>query len=700
MAGVSKVGDFMTGGLLPAAVRAIDPSGQADIEAMQKEHPTAAAIGSGVGLAAGLGLPGASVFKGATIGGKIGAAAGNAAINMAPFAAGAGINTFQKTGDAGLAAKRALTAEALGVGAGTALGGISEGFGAIAKAAHPILNEVDAASYGLVGRDIAKPGAEFAKKMGLNPTGYKANTGDTQLDKVMTLLRTEGGRGIAGVQRAANWVTGQYKAINQLFKDSGATVASKVPDIMASPIVQTMQNKFNPAEVESTIKALVAHVDSRIASGPKGWSDGLNFLNKQMERGIKIGGKAEGGDISEVTQNADMGEMLQDSASVVKAHMKELTGNVLKQTPGAPDMEQIDQIYGAFPSLQSELSRRIGKPMGSMAGGSESTAGLSTAAAMALGGPAGAAAMKVIGATALAPLIKRGVGAVTNQVMGRSASGLDTFFQTLAKTGGSDVAGNVARVAGEGGQVAQLPNASALPPAASTLGPAPVEPAAMPPGAQPIPNAPAGGAPPVAVTNTTPPLSSQEQAQSSFSQPTPVKPNTFNDKAIESRMEIMYRRYVQKFGPVVPFDQFKQEITTSTNGFDPMDPNTWKGMFDSPATAEKMYKGYMSLQQMNGANVEDVLNHYTRAIVRGGAGFLTSYDRGRREDEANSRAVSALAGATGRPTKEIDDRLKLIAFDRSKTPAQRMQAVADMFIEGGVDVPILHDLGLTNLHGG
>ena len=551
MAGVSKAGDFMTGGLLPGLVRRIDPSGQRDIENMQREHPIAAGIGSGVGAAASLRMPGATILKGVTTAGKIGAAAVNAAINMAPFAAGAGLNTYNQTGDIGAAAKKALAAEALGVGAGTALGGAGLLFGKIAKESHPILNQIDSASYGLTSSDVSKPGAEFAQKMGLNKIGYKAATGDTQLDKIMTLLRTEGGRGKAGIEKAAQWVRDQYAAVNQTFKAAGATVASKVPDILNSPIVQTMKAKFDPQDVETTIQTLVNEADKRIAAGPNGWTDARTFLNAQMQRGIKIGQSAEGADLSAVTQRANMGELLQDSASVVKAHMNELTGTVLKQT-GGPDLEAVDQIYSAYPSLQRDLARRSGKPMASMTGGSETTAGLGT-------------------------LTKRGVGAVTNQVMGRTAAGLDKVLQGLAKTNSADLPGATARLTGQVTKPA-------------------FEPAAL-----------------VAGTGTDPAETAASVAQSESGLPAEHQQaakdqtNTAWADQIQTRLGALYDTMIAPmYGSLMSKDQFFKTAQQMTNNWDPH--LTAGFVFQDKSQALAYLKSYDTALKLQGMNLDQALS--------------------------------------------------------------------------------------------
>jgi hypothetical protein len=50
---------------------------------------------------------------------------------------------------------------------------------------------------------------------------------------------------------------------------------------------------------------------------------------------------------------------------------------------------------------------------------------------------------------------------------------------------------------------------------------------------------------------------------------------------------------------------------------------------------------------------------------------------------------------TKQPVKEIDNRLRQIAWSKGRTPEQKKQAVIDMIVkEGGVDVPLLVKMGL------
>lgn len=656
---------------------------QETIAQIKAQHPGAASAGRLAGTVGTMAIPGANVLKGATTLGKIGAAAGNAAINMAPFSAGAGLNEMADTGDVGQAAKKALAAEALGVGFGTALGGAGLFFSKIAKSAHPALNEIDAASYGLTGQDIAKPGLEFAKKMGLKPQGYQAATGDTQLDKIMTLLREQGGRSKAGIEKAAKWVRDQYDSVNRVFQGSGAKLTDKSPDILASPIVQTMKGKFDPGAVDSTIQSLVTEADRRISSGPKGWTDARDFLNKQMQRGIQIGQKAEGGTLEEVTAKANMGEMLQDSAAVVKAHMNELTGNVLKQAGTAgqsvPDLESLDQIYSAYPSLQRTLARRAGKPMASMAGGSETTAGLGSLAGIAgmVGGPAAAGVAKVAGATALAPLMKRAVGYGTNQIMGRSAAAIDKALQTLSKSKSMNLPGLTARTLGEATE--------ATPQAMQALtGQPPQEPQQTQASIQ--------------QAEATVPPEGQEQAKQQV--------NTAWADQIKSRLDEMYDTYLGPYQDMISRDEFMTAMDEMTNHFDPH--LTAGAVFKEPGQATAYLKSYDTALKLQGVNLEQALSTGNvlgvNPLQHPLAGGLTGLVTGRTQesslalDSLKNAIVQHVTGYGEQPTpaqiKQISADIDGIAGLRV-SPATKKQVLREHLKNYGIDYNQLEKYGLV-----
>ena len=589
---------------------------QDTINQLKQADPGAVKRGRLMGTAAQLAIPGLDVVKGA---GLLPMAA-NAAVNVTPYAISSALNKYAETGDVGQAIRSGLGQEALGVGVGTSLGGLGLAFGKVASAAHPILQDVDAMSYGFSHRDIAKPDVAYAKKMGLNPIGYQASQGDNILDKTLSLVKQFGGRGKAGLEKAAQWVTGQYGAVNDLVKASGAKLSDNIPDIMNAPIVQTMKNTFDPNEVDNTINTLVSEADRRIQAGPKGWTQAVDFLNKQQERGIKIGQSAEGGNLSEVTQKANMGELLQDSSSLVKAHLKEWTNGILTQAEQAgqkiPDLDLVDHLYGGYKALQENLARRSGKPMQSTAGGSETTAGSGIEAALGgiLGGPAGAAAVKVAGSTALAPLVKRGLGALTNQVMGRSASGIDTLLQGLSQANTTGLAGGAARGIGLSGNLTSQSQPQSQPQPSplsqDTSGIMPQGPQAAISPESPLSRLAAGG-------QVWPQI--QQPPQSPMDENTMATGRAINDKEQElttqqvkdaqqttltafdsSIRNKVFRDWSTWQNPFKgDFDSFYAEVYNETNGFDPKNANTARVIAGSDfQNYQKTYQAALEMQSL------------------------------------------------------------------------------------------------------
>ena len=218
--------------------------------------------------------------------------------------------------------------------------------------------------------------------------------------------------------------------------------------------------------------------------------------------------------------------------------------------------------------------------------------------------------------------------------------------------------------------------------------PAPVSqtPSPAPAGAAPIPNAPMGQPEP------TPVISPQDQAQQDFKQAgqEPAKVGKWNDSAVEARIDEKYSRYVRQYGQSLTRDQYKQAFINTTHGMDPTLPDTWKAMFDDPATSEKMYNGYMNLQKIDSVQPIRALNYYRRLFHPGER--ISSEER-INETEDNAKLVQALSDMTKQPAKEIDKRLRALSF--GKKPEQWKQALSDMMIkEGGIDVPLLVQMGL------
>ncbi len=681
-------------------------------QAIQQAPGLPAKIGGIAGGIAGAVMPGPSAA------GSIPGIVAGSAVNTLPYAVTKGANTLQQTGDIGQAAKDAAITEALGTGGGSLLGGLGYVFSKAAKAAHPILQEVDAASRGFTGSDIAKPGIEYARKMGLNPQGYEAEAGEGQLSKVLDLLKGFGGRGKAGIQKATQWVQDQYEAVNNIVKGSGAKLGDRVSNIMDSPIVKTMKNTFDPNDVDNTIHSLVGEVDKRIAAGPKGWTQAIDFLNKQQERGIKIGNAAEGGDLSQVTQKAGMGEMLQDSSSLVKAHLKDMTNGVLQQakTGGqeVPDLDLLDQLYGGYKSLQRNLARRAGKPMQSMAGGSETTAGTTAAAALSglIGGPPGAVATKVLGATALAPLLKRGVGMVTNEVMGRTAEGLDNFLQTMENAGGNvDLSGLTARTIGaaENAGVNQpqssipgIPQQGAMPQGPQT---------AIAPGINtPLSRLAAGGSV----------FPQMQQPQSPLDENTMATGRAINDKEQElttQQVKDAQQTTLSAFDDSIrkkvfsdwstwqnpfkgDFDSFYAEVYNETNGFDPKNANTARVIAGSDfANYQKTYQAALEMQSLG----KDLTRALSYIPYNGpGGGIYKAIDpEGHSDHERLVNTLwTAMTGESkppeGKDRDNIESRLTDLRRERLDEGGAKAKLMEIMQKEYGLNFYLLHQYGLLS----
>lgn len=367
-----------------------------------------------------------------------------------------------------------------------------------------------------------------------------------------------------------------------------------------------MKSKFNPQDVDNVINMLTNNADKYIQAGPKGWSGAVSYLNDMIEAGIR-GGKGNvgiqtGEDVGEnitamlqkVSQKHGAGELLQDSASLVKAHLKELTDGVLGQAKAAgqdvPDLDLVDHLYGGYKSLQRNLARRMGKPTQSMVGGSESTAGIGTGAALAgmMGGTPAAAITKVAGMTALAPLIKRGMGVVTNEVLGRSAAAFDMLGQNIAKMGGANsLPGIAARAIGSATNV----GGATIPDAAS---------------------APRPGENPQAIIASS--TQSEDAAHPQVQQAAKQQTNNAWSDAIKDRLSAIYDSMIApQYGDLMSRDDFFQAADQMTNHFDPH--LTAGFVFKDKPQALAYLKSYDTALKLQGMNLN-------QALSSGGGGQL------------------------------------------------------------------------------
>jgi hypothetical protein len=293
-------------------------------------------------------------------------------------------------------------------------------------------------------------------------------------------------------------------------------------------------------------------------------------------------------------------------------------------------------------------------------------------------------------------------GAV-NKGIGKLATRISPAMQKMTGEGLQNLAGAAGPLAahfgglGAGGGLMDLIGGPTNPTGTTMEGGAPEGPVPDQVQPVPIPGAPAGSQP---IPNTSiqqPPAqpvqaTPQQQFEQAGQQP-PIQ-SKWNQTFMMNRMAEKYRRYNQTGMNVngISLQDYIRGAMQATNNLDPMNPDTWHGMFDDKETADRMFKGYMNLQKIGNVDPGSALNHYTRLFQLGNR--IAPAEQ-MKETEDNAKLVQALADMTGQPAKEIDSRLKAIAWSRGKSPDQKKKAVMDMIVkEGGVDVPLLVKMGL------
>lgn len=669
----------------------IDPEMMQQFEEGAARNPgyeTAGQIAGTVGQALEAPAIGAGKFAGAAGKGLLnilGRNAINAGVSAAPQAI-----TEAAGGDVGQAAKDFAVNTGIGTVGGTALEGILRGAGRLVPAIKKGILNASVADAGIQTKPLRQvvmgaAGDPIARTEKLkeqinalaNKTRGTAEDITTDAGKMRTVKKME-----------ADWDTQVDQAFDS-FKGKGGKLEDLAPTIYADQRVKDIIDQ-NP-ELIDKLDGIINIASKR--ADTQGIGAARRFVR---DRVIDLGRRPGASD--DAFLNSQLGEAIHDAidAKFVPAELKATYARdlLLKKVLLAEDLK--------VPKVARS--------------GSQTAARLLTHAAMTgAGGIIPGAAAVGIGGIAndiAGDAINRGVGKMATALYPKlgpmTGEGVTDLAQAagpiMAKLGGEGALSQASQ-AMEAGPVEDagalsdaIPAGPEQAPAPAGAVPIPVAPAVPPQAvntaapAQPAPQAPAPGPP------APPPPTPQEQGQEQFSQTSPVVPNKigkWNEDAIKARMEQKYSRYVRKYGTAVSPQEYMQKVLQATDGLNPMNAATWKGMYDDPTQAEKMFKDYLALQKMpleSKTFVTDGLNHYHRLIS---LGPRIAPEAQLREEQANSIMVQALSDITKQPVKAIDTRLKQIAFDRGKSAVQKKQAVIDMIAkEGGIDWNTFHEMGL------
>jgi hypothetical protein len=702
MSGTEGALSGATMGLPEALASKISPQSYQQIQDLKAKYGTANTVGNiAGGVASSFALPGvgsALAAKGGFMAGKaLLPTLARAGLNAASFAVPSAINQTIATGDTGQAAKDLGVNMFVGTVGGAALEKILKGAGNIVgKFKRGVQNTSLAGDLDINGRVIKS----VVNGANGDPIERAQNLKDQIIDLANVTrgtdsdIATEAGKLKTVRTMQNNWDTIVDKTF-QDFKANGGKLADYKQQIMSDPRVQDILS-LHP-ELEAKFNNTIDMVSNRADT------QGIAPVRKLIrEKIIEAGERNGASDESYLT--AELGRVIHDitDAQFVPPELK---------STYARDLTLKDML------IKEEY--HIPKPAqaGSQTAARLLSSAILTGAGGAALGPAGlAVGLGGMANSALASGINKGLGKMATSIYPHLANitgkGLmqaaGPVGDVAAKLGGSGVIQNSV-------EQANAPIEGGAPLSSMTYGqqPSPAQTPTIPPGAQPIPNAPAGPAPmqqaiaPVAPQGQTPQAppapSPQEQAQAQFNQTAqPQKIGKWDAQTVDSRLQTMYSRFVRQYGQVISPDQFKQDVLQATDNLNPMNPGTWKGMYDDPATAEKMYKDYMSLQKMpldlTTNFFSDALNHYLGGIR---LDPLNMNEDMKRQDRANVTLVQTLMDITKMDKKTVEEKLRSIAFDHglkenpAKNQHDKSQAIINMIVQqGGIDWNTFQKMGL------
>jgi hypothetical protein len=646
------------------------------IKAVKAANPVASALGTGAGSASLMAAPGMTLVKGAGFLPMV----ANTAINAAPFAAGTGLDVGAETGSAIEGLKAAALAEgtgtALGAGANLALKGLSR---IIPKIKKGVLNASVGSDVGVQTRPLRNvvQGAEGdqiarAERLKEEISALARKSRGTPED-----ISTEAGKLKTVRKMESDWDTLVDKKF-QDFKKNGGSLSDFRDAIYSDPRVKDIVDQ-NPNMIDKLDQ--IIDTASRRAD-VQGIGSARRFVrDRVIDAGRRVGAS------DDAYLSSELGQVVHDvmDANFVPQELKNTYARdlLLKKILIAEELK-IPKVARSGSQTAARLLAHA-----AMAGAGSIIPG---AAAVGIGGIAndllGEGINKGIGklATQLYPKL----GAMTGEGIARLASSAAPLG---ARIGGSGLASGMTPPSEN--DIGALSDQGQLPVAEA---PAKIQPIPIPNASpdQPIPAVNAGGLPPVPPPPPAPsPIEQGQQAFAQVQQEAPQKIGKWNANTVNERIHEKYARYVRKYGASISEDDYKAGALQATDNMNPMNPGTWKGMYDDPATAEKYFKDYMALQKIpldSKTFLGDALNHYHGLVKLGPRLAMGSQNR---EREANTQLVQALSDITKQPAKTIDERLRTISLDRGLGGQQKKQAIVDMITrEGSIDWDTFVKMGL------
>jgi hypothetical protein len=654
---------------------------------VKEQNPLVTKAGSVAGNVGLMAAPGMTLLKGASTGAKIAAALGNAAINAAPFAIGTGLDVGAETGDVGKGIKAGLVTEGLGAATGGLLGGVTQ-IPAVQKA----LAKFQLVAAGIPSSALNKVMRGYAKARGMSPNqidAFVAKRSPDLVNNVADKITQFNAYNPKGKAKLKEYVTDGFEAHGHLFdeatKDVGLDHPMVIKAVGSDADLVAARARFGDKKVNAAIKKIGTEINE------KGWTESRKTLQDYID---------SGSDFAATKQSMAMTDprrLESDVAGAWRDYVDEVADGLAThaRTKGVdiPDLHELKAMYPATLAIQKAAGKE-GTFLPQVFGGGSDTA---TRIGMeAMGGMVGGVTsdwsdpanipvnlVKIAGAGLAGRMLNRGVGRLSEMATGRAAGALRNAeglgAGQMGKLG-AQAASNLPQMLSGGPTMQPGPAMGQEEPPPPTEAPTTIP-------MQPIPNAPIQPPSPQQV------MSNASDTMTHAADPAPRVPG-FNPTAMSERLQEWYQVHTRRMGNDLSFDDFTNQLKGATNGFSPDNPLTYKIMVDDPSEAERLFKAHMTLKKLDGVHLEDALNYYTHPLNRIG-GTRWSSDVGRAEDMAHTQIVDALSSMGLGSAKEVEGRLKKIAWNPKMKDKDKLAAVTDwMASQGGIPIQQLMDLGL------
>ena len=644
----------------------------------------------GGGLASSLALPGAGELMAAK-GGALAAKGivpfvARQALNAATFAVPTALTQGIATGDPGQTWQDLKQNMLYGTVGGVVVGKLLGGAPKVAKAMEEVADDMALTSAGI--------NPKILKSVAGGGVAGKAGSSAERLanlkSEVSDMITKNGLGSKADIEDFVNGKGKIWDEVDHAFQNSGAKPSEYLDEVVNHPDIQKLlASPEYGQQVGDYVQKILGNGDSLVdlakATGQSALPDIRKILMTDMKNGFKatdvptqLRGEVAGAIHDVIDGHFVPAELKQEwpALKMLKLGSERMESTVKGVEPGSPT------------APREILARMLGGGEGGAAIGAMQTKDFDPSDP---GSWANLGINMTLG-TVAGSMANKGLARLANHIGGKTAGflkGLSNVAGKIAPAGGEALGSKAAEFLG-GGHIGQIGAATPL------MGPITSQPPSNPPD---VANAPAGAVP---IANAPPQMDPKDQPQVDFNsagQSTePV--GHWSPTFVNSRIQEMYSRFArQGYANGISLEQFKNHVLQGTNNLDADNPDTWMGMYDNPETAKKMYSDYKALSNLPLNEPKDTftpsaLNHYLRLIPTGkNVGRFTPEDRVR-EEQANTILVQTLSELLKKTPKEIDTRLRQIAFMHTNGNAKR-QMIMDMIVkEGKVDVLGLKQTGL------